>query len=77
MSTKTITLGEDAYDRLRALKHGNESFTEVVLRLTSDFDITRLAGILTEDEGNRLDVVVKEGRELSKRREKRLDAMFK
>jgi len=77
MSTKTITLGEDAYDRLRALKHGNESFTEVVLRITSDFDITRLAGILTEEEGDRLDAAVKEGRELSRRRAKRLDAMFK
>jgi len=32
MPTKTITLGIDAYEKLRAAKRGGESFTEVVRR---------------------------------------------
>ena len=32
MATKTISIKEDAYQRLVAAKRGNESFTQVVLR---------------------------------------------
>jgi len=35
VATKTITLTEEAYQRLRALKRDDESFTDVVLRLTN------------------------------------------
>ena len=34
LGTKTISLDEEAYKRLKALKRGNESFTDVVMRLT-------------------------------------------
>lgn len=34
MSVKTVTLSEDAYDALAALKNEGESFSEVVRRLT-------------------------------------------
>ncbi|MFQ6013442.1 MAG: antitoxin VapB family protein [Thermoplasmata archaeon] len=34
MSVKTVTLSEDAYDALAALKRQGESFSEVVRRLT-------------------------------------------
>lgn len=33
MATKTITLELDAYDKLRAAKHGRESFSSVVRRV--------------------------------------------
>jgi predicted CopG family antitoxin len=36
MATKTITITEDAYERLRAMKREDESFTELLLRLTGD-----------------------------------------
>ena len=36
MTTKTITITEDAYERLRAMKREDESFTELVLRLTGE-----------------------------------------
>lgn len=34
MGTKTITITEDAYERLKAHKRAGESFTDVVTRLT-------------------------------------------
>ena len=34
MAVKTVTLSEDAYDSLAALKNEGESFSEVVRRLT-------------------------------------------
>ena len=34
MATKTITITLDAYKRLRAKKASNESFTDIILKLT-------------------------------------------
>ncbi len=34
MATKTITISLDAYERLRAKKTSNESFTDIILKLT-------------------------------------------
>ncbi len=50
MGTKNIAISEEAYERLAALKGPNESFTDVVNRITGKRSITELAGILTHDE---------------------------
>ncbi len=34
MATKTITISLDAYEKLRAKKTSNESFTDIILKLT-------------------------------------------
>jgi predicted CopG family antitoxin len=36
MAHKTITISDDAYEALARSKRENESFTKVILRLTSD-----------------------------------------
>jgi len=42
MATKTITLTDEAYERLREMKRDDESFTDVVLRVTgSDRDVMK------------------------------------
>jgi len=42
MATKTISLTEEAYQRLREMKRDEESFTDVVLRVTgSDRDVMK------------------------------------
>lgn len=35
MSHKTITISEEAYNALVRMKRGNESFTDIILRLAS------------------------------------------
>lgn len=34
MATKTITISLDAYERLKAKKTSNDSFTDIILKLT-------------------------------------------
>lgn len=38
MATKTITITLDAYKRLRSKKNSNESFTDIILKLTRKKD---------------------------------------
>jgi len=52
MPTKTLTITEEAYERLKAHKREDESFTDTVLRLTeAEQDVMRGFGMLADDEG--------------------------
>ena len=48
--SKSIRLSEEAYERLAAHKHDDETFSEVVLRLAGERSLLEIAGIL-DDEG--------------------------
>jgi len=51
VATKTITLTEEAYQRLQALKRDDESFTDVVLRITdSEQDVMKGFGSWADTE---------------------------
>ena len=54
MGTKTISLTESAYARLRALKREGESFSDVVDRLTGKFALLEVVGILDENTARNL-----------------------
>jgi predicted CopG family antitoxin len=54
MGTKNISISEEAYERLAALKRPNESFTEVINRLARKRSILELVGTLTEEEGEEM-----------------------
>lgn len=61
MGTKTLTITEEAYDRLKAHKQEGESFTDVVLRLTGgEADVAAGAGAW---EGTGFAAAVEAGRE--------------
>lgn len=62
MGSKTISITEEAYHRLRARKRRGESFTDVVLRLTERRPLTEFAGILDEETGRALAEAVEEAR---------------
>jgi predicted CopG family antitoxin len=50
MGSKNISISEEAYQRLASLKKPNESFTQVINRLTQKKSILELAGTLSEQE---------------------------
>ncbi|MGQ0535405.1 MAG: antitoxin VapB family protein [Methanobacteriota archaeon] len=54
MGFKTISLADDAYERLAAEKHAGESFSDVVRRLTGKRSLRDLVGLLSPREANAL-----------------------
>ena len=73
MATKTISLDEEAYERLRAHKREGESFSDVVKRLAGERSWTEVAGILSDEESEELEDIVEAGRDRSRERRERLD----
>jgi predicted CopG family antitoxin len=67
MMTKVISLSEEAYRRLKQKKAQGESFSDVVVRLTSDSGGTSLLALKGGWAGDDLDRVA---RTLSEEREK-------
>jgi len=65
MATKTISITEDAYERLNSIKYNNESFSEVIKRVTSQISLIKLAGLLSKESVNILENSVLEGRKRS------------
>ena len=56
MSTKTISLDEEAY------KREGESFSDVIKRISDKRSWTEVAGILSEAEAGELESLVRAGR---------------
>ncbi len=55
MATKNISITVEAYDRLATLRKGNESFSEIIKRLTHARDIMQFAGILSKRSAENLE----------------------
>lgn len=62
MATKTISLSEDAYERLRAAKREGESFSDVVRRLPSGIRLVDYYGVLDEDTADELEETIARNR---------------
>ena len=72
MPTRTISLDEEAYERLRAHKREGESFSDVVKRLAGERSWSEVAGILTNGEADALEDAVAAGRARSVERADRV-----
>jgi predicted CopG family antitoxin len=60
--SKSIRLSDEAYDRLAAHKHDDETFSETVLRLAGERSLLDLAGILSDEEAEAVRDAVEERR---------------
>ena len=70
MGTKTITVTNEAYDRLTAFKESKESFSDVINKITMKYSILDLVGVISKDETDELKNNIKE---LRKRLRKETD----
>ena len=72
MPRRTISVDEEAYERLRAYKREGESFSDVVKRLAGERSWSEVAGILTDEEAEALEEAVAAGRTRSAKRADRV-----
>jgi len=74
MSTKTISIKVEAYERLRQRKKPRESFTDVINRLTEKKSLMEFAGILSDEVADRLEENIRKSRIQSNKRMSRISA---
>ena len=60
MTTKTITITEEAYEALQRKKEKNESFSKLILRTSNKKPLSDFFGILSEESANKLEKTIKE-----------------
>lgn len=63
MGTKTVSLSEDAYNKLKALKEDNESFSDVVRKVTKTSNVSKFHGALSEDTADEIEENIRKNRE--------------
>ena len=66
MPTRTISITEEAYERLKVRKEKNESFSDVIYKITGKQSIMELAGILSKEQAEKLEKHIKERRKASR-----------
>ena len=69
MASKTISITKEAYDRLKARKGPDESFSDVVLRLTERRPLAEYAGMLSKSSVK----AIREAVEAARRERRKLD----
>lgn len=62
MPTRTISISEEAYRRLKALKREGESFSDVILRITSKSSVWGLVGVLPKDRVDEVEEAIADNR---------------
>lgn len=72
MGTKNISISDDAYQRLKAMRKPGESFTDVIERMTHGVGVLELVGVLSKTEGADLRRRIREVRKESKERTVRI-----
>ncbi len=68
MGTKNISISDDAYQRLKAMRKPGESFTDVIERMTRSAGVLELVGVLSKSEGVELKRRIAELRKRSSER---------
>ena len=77
MPTRTISITEEAYERLKIQKSPKESFTDVINRITGKRSIMEFAGILSNEDADKIKAHIKGMRARSRKRMERIREMLK
>ena len=77
MATKTITITEEAYGKLKMRKKENESFTDVINRVMPYTDWADFVGILSKKSANKLEKSIKESRKETEEKLARLSQLMR
>ena len=78
MSTRTITVTEDAYEALKSLKAVNESFSETILRVAKRKPLSEFYGTWSKETANKVEKNIREARQLHRNlHEKRVQKIDK
>ncbi len=67
MVVKTITITEEAYRSLKARKAGEESFSDVILRLAKRRPLRDFVGILSPESADAIRTAIDEDRAVRRR----------
>jgi len=68
MGTRNISISDEAYSKLAAMKRPKESFTDVINRLAGKKSVLDLVGLLTPKEGAELRSNIQDIRARSRKR---------
>jgi len=69
---KTLTVSEEAYERLSSRKGPGESFSDVIKKLTGRASLLELVGVLSDKEAEDMRRDIKEGRKAMNARMERV-----
>ncbi len=72
MATKTLTITEEAYERLAQYKSEQESFTDVIIKHFPKHSLSELIGIWPHEEVEKLRAHIQERRKASRERMNRI-----
>ncbi|EQB67907.1 MAG: hypothetical protein AMDU5_GPLC00020G0008 [Thermoplasmatales archaeon Gpl] len=76
MGSRNISISDEAYHKLRDMKMKNESFTDVINRLTKKTSILELKGLLSISEADSILNSIEESRKLSRKRLESVESEF-
>ena len=71
MSTKTISISEEAYNLLKNIKEEKESFTDAIIKVAKKDPLSKLVGVLTKNEATELRRNIRRTREKTEERLRR------
>ena len=68
MATKTVSISEEAYNLLKSMREGKESFTEIIIKIAKKDPLSKLVGVLTKKDADELRNYVKTSRGQTEKR---------
>ena len=72
MGVRTVAVSDEVYTRLKALKKGDESFSDLLNRLAGPPSLLDLVGVMSPEQISVIEKSVAEGRARSRARRQRM-----